>query len=459
MKNYNRAQRKKKAAVLTVSYLTAAVIALGVLAGVNHERAKLYERYVSNNYQHAFTELVTAVSEMDTALRKSVYATSPAMISAVCTELFGKAMTAQMSLGVLPFSSQELEQTSGFISRVGDYAYVLSRSAAAGNGYSQEELENLKALSDTAQLLADNMRSLQTDLMDGVLTMDEVEASQRRAAQTQESMPATLGGSMRLVEKEFPETPSLIYDGPFSEHITRSRPKLLEGLEQVSEDEARNAASQFSGVSKSKLYLSAECAGDLPCYYFTADLSGGSINIAVTKQGGKVLGMMSSRQAAEGNIDGDRVLGIAHRFLDGRGYSDMVETYRICQNNVVTINFAYKQKDVLCYSDLVKVAVALDTGAVCGFESKGYLMTHCVRDIPAAEVTLQQASEKIPAGLDILATQLALVPSDGKYETLCYEFKCSDSDGQHCIIYVNAHTGEQEKILLLIEDETGTLTI
>ena len=50
------------------------------------------------------------------------------MISAVCTDVFGKAMTAQMSLGALPFSTQELEKTAGFISRVGDYAYSLSRA-------------------------------------------------------------------------------------------------------------------------------------------------------------------------------------------------------------------------------------------------------------------------------------------------------------------------------------------
>ena len=455
MKKY----RQKKAVVLTVSYLSAAVVALGVLAGVNYERAKVYERHVQANYQHAFGELVTAVSEMDTALQKSVYATSPSMISAVCTEVFGKAMTAQMSLGVLPFSTQELEQTAGFISRVGDYAYVLSRSAAAGQGYTEEQLKNLKELADTSELLAGNMKSLQTDLMDGVLTMDELEASERRLDQAEESMPGTLGGSMRLIEKEFPETPTLIYDGPFSEHITQAKPKVLEGLAEVDEDTARETAAQFSGINKSKLYLSGERAGDLPCYYFTADLSGGSVSLAVTKQGGKVLGMVSARQPVEGKLDADKALRIAHRFLESRGYADMVETYRIRQNNMVTINFAYKQDGVLCYSDLVKVSIAEDTGAVCGFESKGYLMTHARRELAQPAVTVQQAREKVPAGLEVLATQLTLVPSDGQYEKLCYEFKCRDGEDRHCLLYVDAASGEQHKILLLIEDETGALTL
>ena len=73
--------KQKKAVVISISYLSAAVIALGILAGTNYQRAETYKRYVAANYQHAFGELVTAVSEMDTALQKSLYATSPSMVS------------------------------------------------------------------------------------------------------------------------------------------------------------------------------------------------------------------------------------------------------------------------------------------------------------------------------------------------------------------------------------------
>ncbi|MBR4425800.1 MAG: germination protein YpeB, partial [Oscillospiraceae bacterium] len=70
-----------------------------------------------------------------------------------------------------------------------------------------------------------------------------------------------------------------------------------------------------------------------------------------------------------------------------------------------------------------------------------------------------QASATVPEDLEILAVQTALVPSDGQYETLCHEFKCADAAGRHCILYVNVQTGRQEKVLLLLEDETGTLTL
>ena len=129
------------------------------------------------------------------------------------------------------------------------------------------------------------------------------------------------------------------------------------------------------------------------------------------------------------------------------------------QDGVLTVNFAFRQGDVLCYSDLVKVSVALDSGKVCGFEAKGYLMAHCPRELPAPAVTPEDARAAVPASLEVLAAQLALVPSDGKYETLCYEFKCAAADGRHSIIYADAATGAQHKILILLEDETGTLTL
>ena len=107
----------------------------------------------------------------------------------------------------------------------------------------------------------------------------------------------------------------------------------------------------------------------------------------------------------------------------------------------------------------MKVSVALDTGTVCGFEAKGYLTAHTLRQLPEVSVSAEEARSAVPETLTVLATQLALVPSEGRYETLCHEFKCTAADGRHYIIYVNAQTGAQHKILILLEDESGALTL
>jgi germination protein YpeB len=169
--------------------------------------------------------------------------------------------------------------------------------------------------------------------------------------------------------------------------------------------------------------------------------------------------MLSSRIPVEGKLSGEDAAKIAGRFLQEHGFEDMAETYRITQEGVVTINFAWKQGEVLCYSDLVKVSVARDTGAVCGFEAQGYIMSHSQRSLEPVEISREQAEEKLPAGVTLLSSQLVLTPSDGQYERLCYELKCADEQERHCLIYVGAQSGEQERILILLEDETGALTI
>jgi len=451
---------KKRTTILIASFSFAFCVALGAMAAFYQQQNVHYERHIRANYQHAFSELVTAMTEVDSALQKSVYAKTPTMVSAVCTEIFGKAMTAQMSIGALPFSSQELERTSAFVSGVGDYTYSLSRRASSG-AYTGEELENLKALSETAALLSQNLKSLQTDLTAGIITMDELIAAERQIDSAGEGAEgATLGGSMRLIESEFPEIPSLIYDGPFSEHIKDMKPKMLEGAGEVSEEKARQIARSFTGINKASLRLTAQSeSGALPCYYFTASTKSGELSITVTKKGGFVVGMLHSREAGEGTMTPEQASALAEKFLENRGYTDMAQTYYIIQNNVITINYAYKQNDVLCYSDLVNVSIALDNRSVCGFEARGYVTNHYEREIPEPAVSEEKARELVSAELNELAHQLCIIPSAGQNELFCHEFKCETEDGRHYIIYVNAVTGEQEKILILIEDETGALTL
>lgn len=451
---------KKKYAVITISFLAVASLVLGGFAYANHERAEAYKIHMDNNYQHAFDELVTAVSEMDTALQKSVYATSPSVAGAVCTEVFGKAMTAQMSLGVLPFSTQELEQISGFISRVGDYAYSLSRAASAGQGYTDEQRENLKALAGTASLLAQNMKSLQTDMFDGVLTMDELVKSEQTLDELEETQVQTVGGSMRLIEQEFPEVPGLIYDGPFSQHLADSSPKMLEGGEAIDENAGREIASRFLRIERTRVYPAGDCEGEIPCLYYAAELTNGdTVTVAVSKQGGAVLGMLSSRQAGELKVEIEEALETAAEYLSGKGIGGMDETYYMLQDGILTVNYAFRQGEVLCYPDLIKVSVAMDTGSVCGFEATGYVSSHHIREIPQTQVSRDTAAVKVSAGLSIKSEQLAIIPTAGGEEKLCYEFVCSADDEHNYIVYVNAVTGEQEKILILLEDENGSLTI
>lgn len=451
---------KKRTAITII--LLLAVTATGAVAFgvVSRQRADKDERYISANYRHAFAELVSGISDMDTALQKSLLVTSPSMAGAVCTEVFGKAETAKMALSILPFSSTGLEKTAGFIGRVGDYAYALSRKAAKGEGFSQEEKDNLRALSETTTLLAQNFNSMQNNLGSGLISIDQYAQTLSNYDKSEdEILPQTLGDSMNLVEQEFPEIPTLIYDGPFSEHQEGLKPIMLEGLGEVGVSGGRQAVAKFMGVRPEQVYPMGELAADIPSLCYETKINKDVMSITVSKQGGIVYQIIGSRAVEQSILSAKEALDAAKKFLERKGYTNMHESYYMINNNILTANFAYNDNGVVCYPDLIKVGIAMDDGTVQSFEAIGYLKTHKQRQIPVAAVSLETAKSKVPTDINIVGSATTIIPSAGKNELLCYEFECEDANGQRFIIYVNAVTGEQEKIFLLLQDDNGTLTI
>ena len=107
---------RKRTAVRVISFLTAGLLAAGIFALTGLKRTRALELYAKTGVQRTFDELVTSVTELSTALEKSVYVTDPGLESALCTQIFSRAAAAPMMMGALPWSSQELERTSTFLS-------------------------------------------------------------------------------------------------------------------------------------------------------------------------------------------------------------------------------------------------------------------------------------------------------------------------------------------------------
>ncbi len=180
-------------------------------------------------------------------------------------------------------------------------------------------------------------------------------------------------------------------------------------------------------------------------------------NIDITQKGGLPYGMIYGRPVAEKKLGIDQAKDFASKFLERLGFTSMVDTYYLAEDNTATINYAYSQQNVVVYPDLIKVKVALDNGEIVGFESKSYIFAHTQRDIPAPGVTMAQARAKINPRLKILGSGMAIIPTDYKTELLTYEFKGS-LDSQDFLVYINAETGREENILIIVNTPNGTLT-
>ena len=446
--------------VLAVSF-TAAAFAVSVGFGVQgHIRAEDYRRQLDNGYRQAFTELTTAAGELDAALEKVTYATTPSLFASLCAQAYAKALAAQTALGELPYGNVELEQTAAFFAKAGDYAMAMARGANGEGVCTDENRETLRGLAAAAGELSATLQALQLQLDGGALHPEDVAAAETRlAAAAEDGGQITSGSAFQTVEADFPQVPTLIYDGPFSEHLSGRTPQMLEGLPQVTEEEARRAAAAFAGLRAEVFTRTSDGAGNLPAWGFSALADGGELYVEITKQGGQVLQMLSSRPVGEAALSRKEGVEAAAAFLEEHGYRDMAPSYFLEGDGILTVHFAPVLDGVYCYPDLVKVGVALDNGDVVSFEAHGYLMNHGAREPAAPAVSADQAAERVDPSLTVLSRQLALIPTGGEYEVLCHEFKCQNADGGHVLVYVNAATGQQERILLLLEDERGTLVI
>lgn len=101
-----------------------------------------------------------------------------------------------------------------------------------------------------ASTLSGALQSLLAELDAGTIRPEDVETVQARLSNATESGELPAGSAFQTVEADFPEVPALIYDGPFSDHLSGRTPKMLEGLPQVSEAEAAGPRRPFWGYGR-----------------------------------------------------------------------------------------------------------------------------------------------------------------------------------------------------------------
>ena len=135
----------------------------------------------------------------------------------------------------------------------------------------------------------------------------------------------------------------------------------------------------------------------------------------------------------------------------------MKETYYLKESGILTINYAYEQDGVVVYPDLIKLKIALDNGEVLGMETTGYLNNHTVRDVSEIKISKEEAKANLNKNLEITSEGLAIIPTEWKTEILCYEFK-GKVDDTDFLVYINAETGKEENILVIIDTPNGILT-
>lgn len=441
-------------------------IAIILLIGILILSILLYRqntKYITaseNNYNLAFYELIDYMNDVENYLAKAIISSTAEQEVETLMHVWRQANLAQVYLAQLPISSSELSNTAKFLNQVSDYSHSLTRKAVEGEDLSQEELDNLKQMHDYAVNLNATLEQLSSDMSSGRISWKELTQNvDLTFAQQVDNLSAT---SFSNIDENFGEYEGLIYDGAYSEHIDTVEKKGLVGPE-VSEEEAKQKAISFIGQEKAGDVTSYGLVenGDIQVYNFSIITKDGNKNnplsISISKTGGRIVLANYNREISEEKIQIEEANEIGKNFLNSLGIPNMEPTYYLKQAGAVTINYAYTQEDVTVYPDLIKLKIALDNGEVLGMETSGYLNNHTERKIETPQITLEEAKSSLNKRLEITSEGLAIIPTEWMTEIFCYEFK-GKIDGTDFLVYVNALTGEEENILVIIDTPNGILT-
>jgi len=436
--------------------LAAAVVSLGFFIASRIE-AESYKKYIEYSNQRALSDLASSITNIDSALQKSLYSNSPAYLSSVSAEIWRESASAKASLAQLPLADAHLDKIQKFISQAGEYAYAISKKTYKDSSLDDSSRQNLASLSENASALAQNINNIKSMLDDGRATFDDIIKSQNIKNEAASNSSNT--ASFSSLEEDFKGYATLIYDGPFSDHLEKQAPLFLAEKTDISEEAALKIAADFLDIAESDLSFGGESAGKIPSYFFHGGNDDSQIYIELSKAGGIVFNMSRSGAIEGENLTPQKAVDKARAFLAGQGFGDMKESYYTKVGNALIINFTAVQDNVTLYPDLVKVGISLGDGSIRAFEARGYLMSHRTRTGLKPSQSISDAKSRLSPDLTVLSEGLALIPSKGKNEVLCFEFICEDKQKRHLIVYVNAQTGDEEDILILIESENGTLTV
>ena len=453
---------KMKKVEVNKAYIIAAIVVFIVVVGglisviVNNKNET--KTASQNTYNMAFYEVVDYVQNVETYLAKSLISSTPEHGAETLTNVWREANLAQAYLSQLPIESQELANTEKFLNQVSDYSYSLSRKNIYNESLSDEDLKNLKDLHKYSIELENTLNQLSDDINSGRIKWDEL-TNKGTTAFAQQVSTSSMDGFSNL-EENFHQYSGLIYDGAFSEHLTNGEKKGLTG-DDIDEDIAKQKAIDFIGKDNVQNIESLGFSENatIPEYNFSVKTnSEDSISISISKKGGHIVYMNSNRDVNSEIISQEEANVKGKEFLNNHGFMNMKETYYLKQDGIVTINYAYVQNDVVVYSDLIKVKVALDNGEVLGIETTGYLNNHTQRDTSNVKISKESAKKTLNKDLQIASDGLAIIPTEFKTEILCYEFK-GKVDDKEFLVYINAENGREEDILIITNTPNGTLTM
>lgn len=421
-----------------------------------------YRNYLQGEYSKSMYELLDAVENIEDSLAKSAVTGTREQRIIMFEEIFRYAATADDKLHSLPVPQETTNETSKFLTQVGDYSYSLVKASMNGNDITDEQLASIDALRNQSYNLKSELNNLLAEINEGRVKWGEIRKKASGVfAKNEENL---ISGKFQTIQKQVVQYPTLIYDGPFSDNVLEINPKVND-LDMISENDARELVKKALGndrISSMELRTVTD-QSTIDVYSFNVKMKdskeGENVVCEISKHGGKLVYILDGRSVNQPSVSPENAIEAGRNYLEGLGYKGMKSSYVLTYEDTVIVNYVFHVNDVPIYTDQINLKIALDNGSIIGLEAEKYLVTHVEnRQIPDAKVSQEKANEKVSKRLNIENVRLTVIPTDTNKEVLCYEYKGTYNDDTF-LVYINAESGEAERILKIVNTPNGQMTI
>lgn len=450
----NKLKKKVNKKVLNVAiFMTFGALIIFSLEMTNN--FKRQKNLVQDEYNKSMYLAVSYINNVEVDLAKLLVTSTPKMSAVTLADIWKQANLAKECLEQIPVGQNSMANASKYLTQVSDFSYTLMKQNISDIKLTEEEYEKLKHIYEDSSKLSSKMSDIYDDLNAGRIKWDELEKIGN------EKLPDNdISNSISEVGKTFQNYEGLIYDGAFSDHLLSSEPKFL-SKKEISEDDAKKYIEKviLNDEKIEKIEFKGESNGKIELYNFDVTLdSKQKRTISITKNDCKLYLMIGDKNVKEQNISVDEAKKRGMEFLNKLGIDNMTETYYQKTENMIVINYAATQDGVILYPDLIKVKISLDDGKVYGVEAAGYIFNHTTRNNLKPSISQEKAKSILNSSIKIISSDMALIPTESSSEILTYEFK-GKIDNREFLIYINADNLREEKVLLVIDNKNGVLTM
>ncbi len=450
----NKLKKKVNKKVLNVViFMTFGALIIFSLEITNN--FKRQKNLVQDEYNKSMYLAVSYINNVEVDLAKLLVTSTPKMSAVTLADIWKQANLAKECLEQIPVAQNSMANASKYLTQVSDFSYTLMKQNISDIKLTEEEYEKLKHIYEDSSKLSSKMSDIYDDLNAGRIKWDELEKIGN------EKLPDNdISNSISEVGKTFQNYEGLIYDGAFSDHLLSSEPKFL-SQKEISEDDAKKYIEEviLNDEKIDKIEFKGESNGKIELYNFDVTLdSKQKRTISITKNDCKLYLMIGDKKVKEENISVDEAKKRGMEFLNKLGIDNMIETYYQKTENMIVINYAATQDGVILYPDLIKVKISLDDGKIYGVEAAGYIFNHTTRNNLKPSISQEKAKSILNSSIKIISSDMALIPTESNSEILTYEFK-GKIDNREFLIYINADNAREEKVLLVIDNKNGVLTM